>query len=272
MSTVRRTAFGSSSSASQRRRTCCSGRVRRALTRKRRRWRPRSTARGRFGRSEHPEILEQGRRPGDEPRRPVGHIGIGRREDQCRQAAEGRPIAGLALFGLQGQKTVAVALNQRLHHRMVGVVGLDQDPAGSLGPARTAGNLVQQMIGSLAGAQVAALQAQVGVDHAYQSQQREMVALGGELRADHDIELMRLNAADELRGLGGSVNAVRGHDLQACRREAPRDFLRQPLDPWADRRQSFGFATGRAGLRRSRCIAAVVADQASQETMLDQPG
>ena len=70
---------------------------------------------------------------------------------------------------------------------MLGLVGLDEREAGALGAAGPAGDLADQLEGLLGGAQVAALQPEVGVDDADEGQQREVVALGDELGADHEV-------------------------------------------------------------------------------------
>ena len=67
-------------------------------------------------------------------------------------------------------RKAAVAGDQRLHHRMLRQEGLQQHPARRLGAAGAAGDLVQQLEGALGRAQIAAGQAEIGIDHADQGQ------------------------------------------------------------------------------------------------------
>ena len=62
-----------------------------------------------------------------------------------------------------------------------------------VGPAGAARHLVQELIGALGRAQVAALEAEIGIDHADQGQHGEMVALGDDLGADQQVDLMLLH-------------------------------------------------------------------------------
>jgi ribose/xylose/arabinose/galactoside ABC-type transport system permease subunit len=71
-------------------------------------------------------------------------------------ATRWRQAGGLAFGHLHGHEAVAVAGFQRLHHRMVRGIGLQQGPARPVGPAGAAGGLGQELIGAFGGAQVAA--------------------------------------------------------------------------------------------------------------------
>ena len=114
-------------------------------------------------------------------------------------------MAGFAALGLRLHERLQVAADQRLHHRVLGAEGLQQDGARSLRTTGTAGDLVQQLHGPLGGAQVTTGQAEVGIHHADQRQMREVPALGDDLRADDQIDLAPL---DRVRGLGGGVWGV----------------------------------------------------------------
>ena len=70
---------------------------------------------------------------------------------------------------------------------MLGLVGLHQREARALGAAGAAGDLADELEGLLGGAEVAALEAEVGVEDADQRQEREVVALGDELGADDEV-------------------------------------------------------------------------------------
>ena len=91
-----------------------------------------------------------------------------------------------------GEEAVAVAGHQGLHHRMVRA----RRSAAERGPGRSAagaaGHLMQELIGALGRAQVAAVEAEIGIDHADQGQHGEMMALGDHLGADQEIDLVLL--------------------------------------------------------------------------------
>jgi hypothetical protein len=63
--------------------------------------------------------------------------------------------------------------------------------AGAPGPA---GHLAEQLKGALGGARIAVGEPEIGIDHADQRHQREIVPLGDELRADDDIGLALLRS------------------------------------------------------------------------------
>ena len=71
---------------------------------------------------------------------------------------------------------------------MLRLVRLQIAVAAALLAAGAAHHLVQQLEGALGGARIAVGKAEIGVDDADQVELGEMVALGHELRADHDIE------------------------------------------------------------------------------------
>ena len=114
------------------------------------------------------------------------HVGAG--EDDARHAAIGRHARGAAFGGFGPPEGVFVAAEDGADHGVVGLVGLQQ--RGALAPfeaARAACDLAHQLKGAFGGAQVGALQAKVGVDHADEGEQGEVVALGHDLGADDDV-------------------------------------------------------------------------------------
>src|SRR3546814_8627949 len=80
---------------------------------------------------------------------------------------------------------------------MIRHVGLQEDAARPLRPAGPAGDLVQQLIGPLCCPEVAAGKPQIGVDDPHQGQKREVMPLGDELRADHQVDLVLLDPRSE---------------------------------------------------------------------------
>ena len=81
------------------------------------------------------------------------------------QPAKGRHAGGAPVGQFGRHEAVAVARHQRLHHRMLGHMGLHQRPARPVLAAGAAGHLVEQLEGALGRAQVAAVQAEIGIDH-----------------------------------------------------------------------------------------------------------
>ena len=73
-------------------------------------------------------------------------------------------------------------------------------PPGLVAAAGAAGDLLDLLEAALGRAKVAAGQAEVGIDHADQSQVGEVIALGDQLGADDDVDRAGLHRADELRG------------------------------------------------------------------------
>ena len=91
---------------------------------------------------------------------------------------------------LAGQKSVAVSRDQRRHHGVVGIVGLYERMAGPGGPTGASRDLVQHLEAAFGGAQVAAVEPEIGVDHSDQGKVRKVVPLGDELGADDDIVIV----------------------------------------------------------------------------------
>ena len=79
---------------------------------------------------------------------------------------------------------------------MFGLKGLQQRLAGGFHPPRPASDLPHQLERPLCCPQVSPLQTQIGVDHPHQRQQREIVPLGHQLRADDDVGPARRNRLD----------------------------------------------------------------------------
>ena len=71
---------------------------------------------------------------------------------------------------------------------MLGLVRLQEADAAALLAAGAADHLMQQLERALGGARIAVGEPEIGVDDADQVELGEMMALGDELRADHDVE------------------------------------------------------------------------------------
>ena len=98
----------------------------------------------------------------------IGGFRIAGADDQRRQPAEGRQPGMAARRSFGFEKPVAVAGGQCFHDRLVRHPGLDQHPALVLGAAGPPADLVQQLIGPLGSAQIAAREPEIGVDYADQ--------------------------------------------------------------------------------------------------------
>ena len=113
--------------------------------------------------------------------------------------------------------------------------------------AGAAGDLVEQLEGALGGAQVAAVQAEIGIDHGDQGEVGEVMALGRHLGADQDVDLARDPCARPPRSprRGSSGVSEVNSSSRASGNSAER-LLGQPLDA-----RAAGDEAGRR--RRSTC-------------------
>ena len=110
-----------------------------------------------------------------------------RRDDQRRQSPIGRPMARPPLRRLARHERREVALDQSLHHRVLGRKGLQEHQPGSLRPPGAPRHLMQQLNRPFRPPRKAAGEPQVGVDHADQREMREMPAFRDDLRADDQV-------------------------------------------------------------------------------------
>ena len=155
--------------SSQCRSSGCTAMSRRVFSSSRRRCRPRRIASGAGAGPSTVTPVGARRGAAQVARQLVRSLRRVRADDQRRQAAVGRPVAGPPPLGLRSHEGVQVAADQRLHHRMLGAECLQQHLARRLRPPGAARDLVQQLHRPLRRAQVAAGQAKVGVDHAHQA-------------------------------------------------------------------------------------------------------
>ena len=75
------------------------------------------------------------------------------------------------------------------NHRMIRVVGLNQNLPRALTAAGTTGQLKEQLHGLLGGPQIRSMQQTVGCKHRRQGDTRQIHALGKHLGADQHIRL-----------------------------------------------------------------------------------
>src|SRR5437763_1559506 len=83
---------------------------------------------------------------------------------------------------------VTIGRDQRPHHRMLGLMGLQIADAAAFLATRTADHLVQELERALGRARIAVAQPEISVNDADQIELGKMVTLGDQLRADHDVD------------------------------------------------------------------------------------
>ena len=150
-------------------------------------------------------------------------------------------------------------------------MGLDEHAAGLVAATGAAGDLRDLLEAALGGAQVAALKAEIGVDHPDQGEVGEVIALGHQLRADDDVDLVRVHCADKLGGLGRGPDGIAGDDRGARVGEQRGDLVGDALDPGAAGDEAVLLAAFGAGARRRFDVTAMVAGEAVHQPMLDHP-
>ncbi len=91
----------------------------------------------RLGGSEHAHVVVDGRDRCDPARKSFGLVLVGARHQQAREPAERRIAGLLAHLDLGRVERVAVLRDQRAHHRMLGLVRLQEAVAAAL-PRRPA--------------------------------------------------------------------------------------------------------------------------------------
>ena len=150
-------------------------------------------------------------------------------------------------------------------------MGLDEHAPGLVAAPGAPRDLLDLLEAALGGAQVAALQPEVGIDHADQREVGEVIALGHQLRADDDVDLARLHRAHELGGARRRPDGVAGDDRGARLGEQRGDLVGDALDPGAAGDEAVLVAALGAQPRRGHDVAAMVAGEAVHQPMLDHP-
>ena len=131
---------------------------------------------------------------------------------------------------------------------------------------------MQELERALAGARIARTEAEVGIDHADEIELGEVVSLGDELRADHDVDLAVLDRFElGAHALHRGHQVAREHQHALFGKEAADLFL-EPLDARPAGDEGVRRLALRAVRRARRVEAAVMADERALEAVLDQPG
>ena len=113
----------------------------------------------RFGRTEHAHLLVLRRQPDQRTAVAFRAVALGRADDEARQPPKRRIAGRLAQRDLARIERLAVAQDQRLHHRMLGLMRLQQSDAAALLAAGAADHLMQHLEGALGGARIAVAEA-----------------------------------------------------------------------------------------------------------------
>ncbi len=134
---------------------------------------------------------------------------------------------------------------------MLGLVRLQKAIAPPRLAAGAADHLMQKLEGALGGARIAVGKAEIGVDDADQIELRKMVALGDELRADHDVEAALRDVVELLAQPLHGVDQIAGEHQDARLGKQLGRLLLQPLDAGTDRDEAALRLAFRALLRRA---------------------
>ncbi len=194
---------------------------------------------------------------------------IAARQDDPGHAPIGRHPRRLAPGGLGAPEPVFVARQDGADHRMFGLEGLQQRHARPLGPPGPARHLAHQLERTFRRAQVRPLQAQIRINHPHQRQQRKIVPLGHQLRADDDVGPALGNLLDPRLQRPRTAKQIRAERGNAGLGKQRAGLLGQPLNPRPDRSQPpLGRARG-AGIGERPCRAALMAHQAVLKPVLD---
>ena len=133
------------------------------------------------------------------------------------------------------------------------------------------GRLAQKLERALGGARIGVGEPDVGVDHADESQKREVVALGDQLGADDEV----VGAARRRAELGAQgldpAGKVRRQDQRTNVGKESRRLLGQPFDARPAGGEGVGLMAVGAEFRARLHVAAMMADERGAETVLDQP-
>ncbi len=123
----------------------------------------------RFRRTEQPHFFRKRGRRCQSPGKAFRRGPIAARDDQARQPTERWVALRLARRDFRGIERIAVAGDQRPHHGMLRLMGLQEADAAALLAAGAAGDLMQQLKRPLRRARIAVRQAKVRIDNTDQS-------------------------------------------------------------------------------------------------------
>ena len=166
----------------------------------------------------------------------------------------------------------AVLRDQRAHHRVFGLMGLQIAAADAGVAAGAADHLMQQLEGALGGARVAVVEAQIGVDDADEVELRKVMALGDELGADDDVEAARGDVVELFAQPLDRGDEIGGEHEDTRLRKQRAHFFLEPLDAGPDGGERIRRLAVRAFRRMRHGEPAMMADELPAEAVIDQPG
>ena len=149
------------------------------------------------------------------------------RDDQRREPAERRQAGAAALLRLLAVKALGIAGEKRADHRMLRLPGLHQRPAERAHAPGAARHLLQDLERALRRARIAVRQADIGIDDADEREQRKIMPLGDELRADDDIAGAVGNGIEFVAQPLRAAGKIRREDQRLGLRPKLGDFFRQ---------------------------------------------
>ncbi len=155
---------------------------------------------------------------------------------------------------------------------MLRLPGLHQslaEPAGAAGAAR---HLLKNLERPLRRARIAVREADIGIDHADEREQRKIMPFGDKLRADDDVARTISDGVEFVAQSRRAAGKIRRQDQRLRLRPERRDFFREALDTGAARRQRIDIVAFGAMLRHTLDMAALMADEGAAEAVLDEPG
>ena len=202
----------------------------------------------------------------------LGCMPVAGRDNDRREPPKRRQMAAPPRLDLGGIEGFAIARDQRLHHRMVGRVGLDQSATSLPYPPGPAGHLRQKLPGSFRRARIAMRKPKIGVDDADQRQPGEIMAFRHQLRADDDVHLATRDRTQFLTDALRATEHVARHHQRPRGWKALEHFLLQPLDARPNGDKAFLRTAAWAGRGPPLLVPAMVTDEDFSKPVLDQPG
>src|SRR5207248_5987956 len=124
------------------------------------------------------------RRRRDAARMCFGRVLVRAGDHQAGKSSEWRIVRLLSQCDFACIERLAVTGDQRAHHRMLGLVGLQIADAAPLLTTGTADDLVQELKGALGRARITVRKTEIGVDDAHEIEFWKMMPFGDKLRPD----------------------------------------------------------------------------------------
>ncbi len=116
-----------------------------------------------------------------------GRVLVLRLQPHEGQTGGGRVGEGAPKHQFLREEGIDIVVARKAHRRVVGVVGLDEDPPRTVAASGPAGNLGQELKRPLARAKVRQVEERVGGDDAGEGDPGKVVALGDHLGPDEDL-------------------------------------------------------------------------------------